>query len=86
MATEATCDGLCVTGADIGVPTAGVAYAHPGCPLHDPGEACRCGTPDLCLSPTHGQITLAEALTIRHRQSAAVARSHALPETGEDHG
>lgn len=62
------CDGLCVTGADIGVPGPGVAYAHPGCPEHAPGAVCECGSPDDCLSPTHGQITLGEALAIRHRQ------------------
>jgi hypothetical protein len=65
---EAECDGLCLTGADIGVPSAGVAYPHPGCPLHDPDEVCGCGDPDRCLSPTHGQVSMAEALTIRHRQ------------------
>ncbi|HEY9411097.1 MAG TPA: hypothetical protein VIP77_16070 [Jiangellaceae bacterium] len=62
------CDGLCVYGADIGVPSAGVAYAHPGCPLHDPDDVCECGNPDRCSSPTHGQITMAEALQIRHAQ------------------
>lgn len=64
------CDGLCVTAADIGVPVEGnpVAYPHPGCPAHAPEQACECGMPDQCLSPTHGQISLPEALTIRHRQ------------------
>ena len=65
----AACDGLCVTSADIGVPEyPGVAYPHPGCPLHDPDEVCGCGQPDRCLSPTHGQISMAEAQTIRHAQ------------------
>ena len=67
---EPHCDGLCVTGTDVGIPSAGVAYPHPGCPLHDPDEVCGCGQPDRCLSPTHGRISMAEALTIRHRQSA----------------
>ena len=67
--TGPTCDGLCVTGADIGVPVAGIAYPHPGCPLHDPDEVCDCGQPDRCLSPTHGQVTLPEALEIRNHQS-----------------
>lgn len=62
------CDGLCLTAADIGLPYAGVAYPHPGCPLHAPDEECGCGQPDRCLSPTHGQIGMAEALEIRHRQ------------------
>ena len=66
--TELTCDGLCVYAADIGIPGYGVAYPHPGCPLHDPDETCSCGPPDRCLSPTHGQITLAEALRVRHSQ------------------
>jgi len=63
------CDGLCVTAADIGVgPTDQVAYAHPGCPEHAPKRVCGCGNPDRCLSPTHGQISMHEALTIRHWQ------------------
>ena len=70
--TEAAeCDGMCLTGADIGVPSAAVAYPHPGCPLHDPDEVCDCGQPDRCLSPTHGQITLGEALQVRHSQRRA---------------
>ena len=65
------CDGLCVTAADVGISGYGdaVAYPHPGCPAHDPDATCECGSPDTCLSPTHGQITLREALGIRHRQS-----------------
>jgi len=62
------CDGLCVYAADLGLPYSGVAYPHPGCPEHDPGEVCECGHPDRCLSPTHYQISLEEALRIRHRQ------------------
>jgi hypothetical protein len=67
---EPECDGLCVTAADIGVPVKGnpVAYPHPGCPAHAPERVCECGKPDRCLSPTHGQITLPEALRIRNRQ------------------
>lgn len=64
------CDGLCFFGADLGVPGYGVAYAHPSCPLHAPHEdVCGCNNPDECASPTHGQISMAEALTIRHSQS-----------------
>jgi hypothetical protein len=62
------CDGLCITARDLGLPYPGVAYPHPGCPAHDPDTTCQCGQPDRCLSPTHGQITMAEALEIRHRQ------------------
>jgi hypothetical protein len=52
----AACDGMCVTPADIGLPGYdGVAYPHPGCPLHAPGKVCECGQPDRCSSPTHGQ-------------------------------
>lgn len=66
----AVCDGLCVTGADIGIPGPGVAYPHPSCLLHSPETAvCPCGSPDRCLSPTHDQIDMPEALEIRHRQS-----------------
>lgn len=65
---EPECDGLCLTGADIGVPGPGVAYAHPGCPAHDPDQVCGCGNPDRCLSPTHGQVSHAEALAERHRK------------------
>ena len=64
----ANCDGLCIDSADVGVPGYGIAYPHPGCPLHDPDSVCECGQPDRCLSPTHGQLTLDEALVIRHRQ------------------
>jgi hypothetical protein len=46
------CDGLCVTAADVGVPGHGVAYAHPGCPAHSPGEKCSCVHPN-CNSYTH---------------------------------
>jgi len=64
------CDGLCVTAYDVGVlgyPDA-VAYPHPGCPVHAPDRVCECGMADRCLSPTHGQVTYDEALTIRHSQ------------------
>lgn len=64
-----TCDGLCVTSADIGIPGDSVAYPHPGCPAHDPGDVCGCGQPDRCLSPTHGQVSMGEALAIRHAQA-----------------
>lgn len=61
------CDGLCVTAADIGVGRADqVAYAHPGCPAHAPEQTC--DQPDRCLSPTHGEITMTDALKIRHAQ------------------
>lgn len=63
------CDGLCVMASDLGIFAEGVAYPHPGCPAHDPDAGCDCGQPDSCLSPTHGQITLPEALVIRHRQN-----------------
>lgn len=63
------CDGLCITAADVGVGSADqVAYPHPGCPVHAPDEVCQCGNPDRCLSPTHGQIGLGEALQIASRQ------------------
>lgn len=64
---EMFCDGLCVTAADIGLPGFGVAYAHPGCPEHAPDAVCECGAPDRCLSPTHGQIDMAEALRIKNK-------------------
>lgn len=68
--TDPTCDGLCVDSADIGVPGYGIAYPHPGCPLHDPGGACGCGQPDRCMSPSHGQLSTTEALAARHSQKA----------------
>lgn len=35
MTTETPeCNGLCVTGSDVGVPSAAIAYAHPACQLH----------------------------------------------------
>jgi hypothetical protein len=69
----AKCDGLCIFADDLGLPYAGVhagvvVYAHPSCPLHAPGMTCQCGYPDRCLSPTHGQVSLTEALTIKNRK------------------
>lgn len=29
-----TCNGICMTGHDVGVPSAEIAYAHPDCPMH----------------------------------------------------
>lgn len=29
-----SCNGLCLTGYDIGLPSAAIAYAHPDCPEH----------------------------------------------------
>lgn len=69
MDEDAQCDGLCIYACEVLPGAQGVAYPHPGCPAHDPGETCGCGTPDRCLSPTHGQISMAEALVIRHRQA-----------------
>lgn len=70
---EPICDGLCLSGADIGVPgTNAIAYPHPGCPLHAPGQVCECGQPDRCLSPTHGQVSMAEAREIFNRQARGV--------------
>lgn len=68
-AEEVRCDGLCVWSDDIGIPGYGVAYPHPGCPLHAPGQVCECGMPDRCLSPTHGRLSMSEALVLRHRQA-----------------
>lgn len=76
---EPKCDGLCIDSADIGVPGYGVAYPHPGCPLHAPGEVCECGQPDRCLSPTHGGLSMAEARKLRHPQRPA---SPSTPEIG----
>ncbi|MEU4590061.1 hypothetical protein [Micromonospora aurantiaca (nom. illeg.)] len=43
-----------MSAADIGVGRADqIAYPHPSCPLHAPGQVCECGQPDRCLSPTH---------------------------------
>ena len=66
-----TCDGLCVTASDVGLfgTADDIAYAHPGCPRHDPDAVCGCGNPDRCMSPTHGQISHDEALAIRHAQN-----------------
>ncbi|MCX5066745.1 hypothetical protein OOJ91_12900 [Micromonospora lupini] len=54
--SDPECDGLCVSAADIGVGRPDqIAYPHPSCPLHAPGEVCQCGQPDRCLSPTHSR-------------------------------
>lgn len=73
-----SCDGMCVTAADVGLPGYGddaIVHAHPGCPRHDPGAVCDCGSPDRCMSPTHGQISHAEALRIRHGQNPSDPRA-----------
>jgi hypothetical protein len=44
---------MCLTGSDVGVPSAEIAYPHPGCPKHAPGQMCQCGQPDRCNSYTH---------------------------------
>ena len=31
------CNGMCLTGSDIGVPGSGIAYAHPSCEVHGTG-------------------------------------------------
>lgn len=31
---EPECNGICLYGSDLGVPSSGVAYAHPDCPVH----------------------------------------------------
>lgn len=73
--SDPTCDGLCIDSADVGVPGYGIAYPHPGCPLHDPdGGKCQCGQPNRCMSPTHGQITMTEALHARFSQSRSERR------------
>ena len=56
----AECDGMCLDSADIGVPGYGIAYPHPGCPLHAPGEVCGCGQPRRCNSYTHNVVWRAE--------------------------
>lgn len=38
--SEPSCNGICITAGELGLPYGGVAYAHPDCDLH--GEA----TPD----------------------------------------
>lgn len=35
---ELECNGICLTGYDVGVPFGGIAYAHPDCELHGWGE------------------------------------------------
>jgi len=33
------CNGICMTGYDVGIPDPGIAYPHPDCPVHgDPKE------------------------------------------------
>lgn len=54
------CDGMCVTASDVGLPGGwdDIAYAHPGCPRHDPDTVCECGSPERCMSPTHDRNLL----------------------------
>lgn len=75
LPTEPECDGLCVDSSDIGVPGYGIAYAHPGCPLHDtPGRKCECGTPDRCLSPTHDPAPVWRTLTFGDLRAGDVVK------------
>ncbi len=34
LIADGGCNGLCLTGSDVGVPSAEIAYAHPACPEH----------------------------------------------------
>lgn len=54
MAERSSCNGLCLSAADIGVPVPGIAYPHPGCEAHadphdyspgliDPTACAQCG-------------------------------------------
>lgn len=47
MSEEDECNGICLSGADLGVPEyGGIAYAHPDCPEHgDPLEELEA---DIC--------------------------------------
>ncbi len=59
------CNGMCLTGSDVGVPYSGIAYPHPDCPEHGDGQlpaedlsCARCGRPPSeipgyldCLEP-----------------------------------
>lgn len=36
---EPECNGICLYGSDLGVPSSGVAYAHPDCPAHGDGSS-----------------------------------------------
>ena len=55
---ETPCNGICLTGSDIGIPSSQIAYAHPTCPAHGDApdhpfelaetdghghQLCRCG-------------------------------------------
>ena len=43
MSVQKECNGICMSGWDIGIPSSGIAHAHPDCELHgDPDTACPC--------------------------------------------
>ncbi len=37
MSNEPECNGICMSGYDIGLPNGGIAYPHPDCELHGDG-------------------------------------------------
>lgn len=49
MSDDEECNGICLSGADLGVPEyGGIAYAHPDCPAH--GDPVEDGEEDVCAA------------------------------------
>jgi hypothetical protein len=63
---DAECSGVCLTGADVGVPFDGIAYAHPDCPLHGESDG------DIEVAPgEHPEYDNAAAASERAAEESA---------------
>lgn len=54
------CIGICITAAEVGVPTGAIAYPHPHCPVHGwpvVGGGCECW-----VTPEHMWTTYGDAV------------------------
>lgn len=58
------CNGMCLTGGDVGVPFEGIAYPHPDCPEHGdgtpPAEELACGACGKAPSEIPGYVAMLE--------------------------
>lgn len=45
------CDGICLTGSDVGIPSNEIAYPHPDCPAHGDPDRESEGTTEITIHP-----------------------------------